>query len=173
MAFLPATFRGEQPATKVSIPSWLSRKVTPLLEGLAQISSTRPIYTVALVASIASVSYIGLLEDSKFAADQNRCTTHHKLRSRTRLSTTAIAIAIIHQVGFSRRLHSNWLRSADHDSRKARVRSALQITLRCKLAVYQLSTPEYSPCLQKSPHRQRASDDVTKAQLSDKSLASG
>lgn len=68
MAFLPATFRGEQPATKVSIPSWLSRKVTPLLEGLAQISSTRPIYTVALVASIASVSYIGLLEDSKFAS---------------------------------------------------------------------------------------------------------
>lgn len=66
MAFLPPQFRGEKPAAKVVIPSWLSRKITPCLEKLAKISSAKPIYTVAAVAALASISYIGLLEDINF-----------------------------------------------------------------------------------------------------------
>ena len=63
MAFLPARFRGEQPIAKVNTPSWFSKKVTPVLECFARISSLRPIYTVTIVAALASTSYIGLLED--------------------------------------------------------------------------------------------------------------
>ena len=70
MAFLPARFRGEQPVARVNTPSWLSKKVTPFLEAFARLSSSRPIYTVTIVAALASTSYIGLLEDGSFGSSK-------------------------------------------------------------------------------------------------------
>lgn len=65
---LPSRFRGEQPASKNVAPSWLNKKITPLLQVLSRITSTHPIHTIVLVALLASSSYIGLLEESLFDA---------------------------------------------------------------------------------------------------------
>ncbi|KAK4167234.1 hydroxymethylglutaryl-coenzyme A reductase-domain-containing protein [Cladorrhinum sp. PSN259] len=65
---LPSRFRGEQPVEQAAAPSWLNRKVTPLLQVLAKLTSTHPIHTIVVVALLASSSYIGLLEDSLFDA---------------------------------------------------------------------------------------------------------
>ena len=64
--FLPSRFRGEQPTAKVSAPSWLNKKVTPLLQSLSKIASSHPIHTIVVVALLASSTYIGLLEESLF-----------------------------------------------------------------------------------------------------------
>ncbi|EGS18916.1 3-hydroxy-3-methylglutaryl-coenzyme a reductase-like protein [Thermochaetoides thermophila DSM 1495] len=66
--FLPSRFRGEQPQCQNAAPSWLNKKVTPLLQVLARITSTHPIHTIVIVALLASSSYIGLLEESLFDA---------------------------------------------------------------------------------------------------------
>lgn len=65
---LPSRFRGEQPASQATAPSWLNRQVTPLLQVLAKLTSTHPIHTIVVVALLASSSYIGLLQDSLFDA---------------------------------------------------------------------------------------------------------
>ncbi|KAL2021617.1 hypothetical protein VTK56DRAFT_6970 [Thermocarpiscus australiensis] len=70
-SFLPSRFRGEQPPPPNVAPSWLSKKVTPLLQVIARISSTHPIHTIVIVALLASSSYIGLLEDSLFDATRS------------------------------------------------------------------------------------------------------
>lgn len=67
-SFLPSRFRGEQPPSQAAAPSWLNRKSTPFLQGLARIASSHPIHTIVLVAVLASTTYIGLLEDSLFDA---------------------------------------------------------------------------------------------------------
>jgi len=64
--FLPSRFRGEQPASQATTPSWLNKKVTPLLQTLSKITSSHPIHTIVVVALLASSTYIGLLEDSLF-----------------------------------------------------------------------------------------------------------
>ncbi|KAL2180556.1 3-hydroxy-3-methylglutaryl-CoA reductase [Thermothelomyces heterothallicus CBS 202.75] len=66
--FLPSRFRGGQPASQTVAPSWLNKKVTPLLQVLSRITSTHPIHTIVIVALLASSSYIGLLEESLFDA---------------------------------------------------------------------------------------------------------
>ncbi|KAL2263330.1 hypothetical protein VTK26DRAFT_7210 [Humicola hyalothermophila] len=66
--FLPSRFRGEQPSTQNVAPSWLNKKVTPLLQVLSRLTSTHPIHTIVIVALLASSSYIGLLEESLFDA---------------------------------------------------------------------------------------------------------
>ncbi|KAH6619327.1 3-hydroxy-3-methylglutaryl-CoA reductase [Chaetomium sp. MPI-SDFR-AT-0129] len=68
---LPSRFRGEQPASQNVAPSWLNKKVTPLLQVLSRITSTHPIQTIVIVALLASTSYIGLLEESLFDATRN------------------------------------------------------------------------------------------------------
>lgn len=68
---LPSRFRGEQPASQASPPSWINKKVTPLLQVLSKLTSTHPIHTIVVVALLASTSYIGLLEDSLFDATRS------------------------------------------------------------------------------------------------------
>ncbi|KAK4156172.1 3-hydroxy-3-methylglutaryl-coenzyme A reductase [Chaetomidium leptoderma] len=69
---LPARFRGEQPPSpNVAPPSWLNKKITPLVQVLARITSTHPIHTIVIVALLASSSYIGLLEESLFDATRS------------------------------------------------------------------------------------------------------
>ncbi|KAK0656892.1 3-hydroxy-3-methylglutaryl-coenzyme a reductase-like protein [Cercophora newfieldiana] len=63
---LPSRFRGEQPASQAAAPSWLNKKVTPLLQTLSKITSSHPIHTIVVVALLASSTYIGLLEESLF-----------------------------------------------------------------------------------------------------------
>ncbi len=65
-SFLPSRFRGQQPATKASAPSWFSNKITPLLQTLASLTSLHPIHTIVIVAVLASFTYLGLLEESLF-----------------------------------------------------------------------------------------------------------
>ncbi|AEO70562.1 bb33c7e3-5b88-43a2-9920-8cf825e56d4e [Thermothielavioides terrestris] len=69
--FLPSRFRGEQPRSQNAAPSWLNKKITPLLQVLSRLTSTHPIQTIVVVALLASSSYIGLLEESLFDATTN------------------------------------------------------------------------------------------------------
>ncbi|EHA54207.1 3-hydroxy-3-methylglutaryl-coenzyme A reductase [Pyricularia oryzae 70-15] len=68
-SLIPSRFRGSRPGEKAPPPSWLNRKVTPFLQKLAGITSSHPIHTVAIVALLASSTYIGLLEESLFDAN--------------------------------------------------------------------------------------------------------
>jgi hydroxymethylglutaryl-CoA reductase (NADPH) len=68
---LPSRFRGEQPPSQNAAPSWLNKKVTPLLQVLSRLTSTHPIHTIVIVALLASSSYIGLLEESLFDATRS------------------------------------------------------------------------------------------------------
>jgi hydroxymethylglutaryl-CoA reductase (NADPH) len=68
---LPSRFRGEQPASQNVAPSWLNKKITPLLQVLSRLTSTHPIHTIVIVALLASSSYIGLLEESLFDATRS------------------------------------------------------------------------------------------------------
>ena len=63
---LPYRFRGEQPSAPNAAPSWLNRKVTPLLRFFSRLACSHPIHTVVLVALLASSSYITLLQESLF-----------------------------------------------------------------------------------------------------------
>ncbi|KAH8894298.1 3-hydroxy-3-methylglutaryl-CoA reductase [Thozetella sp. PMI_491] len=65
-SLLPSRFRGEQPAAQPAPPSWLNKKVTPLLQALAKLTSSHPIHTAVVVALLASSTYMGLLEESLF-----------------------------------------------------------------------------------------------------------
>lgn len=68
---LPSRFRGEQPASQNAAPSWLNKKITPLLQVLSRLTSTHPVHTIVIVALLASSSYIGLLEESLFDATRS------------------------------------------------------------------------------------------------------
>ncbi|KAL1887756.1 3-hydroxy-3-methylglutaryl-coenzyme A (HMG-CoA) reductase isozyme [Sporothrix stenoceras] len=70
-AFLPARFRGAQPAAQASAPSWLNKKLTPILQLLSSLTSSHPIHTVVIVAVLASSTYMGLLEESIFDATRS------------------------------------------------------------------------------------------------------
>jgi len=67
-SLLPSRFRGEQPASQTAAPSWLNKKITPLLQLLSRLTSSHPIHTIVVVAVLASSTYLGLLEDSLFDA---------------------------------------------------------------------------------------------------------
>jgi hydroxymethylglutaryl-CoA reductase (NADPH) len=69
--FLPSRFRGEQPNSQNTTPSWLNKKVTPWLQFFSRITSSHPIHTVVIVALLASSTYLGLLEDSLFDATRS------------------------------------------------------------------------------------------------------
>ncbi|MCJ1350295.1 MAG: 3-hydroxy-3-methylglutaryl-coenzyme A (HMG-CoA) reductase isozyme [Icmadophila ericetorum] len=49
-----------------SEPSYLKKKLSPVLEALSQRACTHPIHTIVFVALLASTTYIGLLEGSLF-----------------------------------------------------------------------------------------------------------
>ncbi|KAK3382563.1 hydroxymethylglutaryl-coenzyme A reductase-domain-containing protein [Lasiosphaeria ovina] len=70
-SLLPSRFRGEQPASQPAAPSWINKKVTPLLQVLSKLTSSHPIHTIVIVALLASSTYIGLLEDSLFDATKS------------------------------------------------------------------------------------------------------
>lgn len=60
---LPHRFRGEQPSAPNAAPSWLNKKVTPLLRLLSRLACMHPIHTVVIVALLASTTYVGLFQE--------------------------------------------------------------------------------------------------------------
>ena len=68
MNFLPARLRGASSAGAATPPSYLNRKITPILQSLSQPAFNHPIRTIVLVLLLGSSSYIGLLEGSLFEA---------------------------------------------------------------------------------------------------------
>ena len=65
-SFLPARIRGAESQNVPTRPSYLNKKLSPLLQSLSRRSCTHPIHTIVFVALLASTSYIGLLEGSLF-----------------------------------------------------------------------------------------------------------
>lgn len=70
-SFLPARFRGADSQNVPSRPSYLNKKLSPLLQSLSRRSCTHPIHTIVFVALLASTSYIGLLEGSLFESGRS------------------------------------------------------------------------------------------------------
>ncbi|KUJ24290.1 uncharacterized protein LY89DRAFT_572605 [Mollisia scopiformis] len=64
--FLPTRGRATSVAEKPATPGWVSKKITPLLQGLSRRACLHPIHTIVIVAVLASTTYIGLLESSLF-----------------------------------------------------------------------------------------------------------
>jgi hydroxymethylglutaryl-CoA reductase (NADPH) len=65
-SLLPARFRGPQPSNVQSEPSWLNKKLTPVLQSFSQRACIHPIHTIVIVALLASTTYIGLLDNALF-----------------------------------------------------------------------------------------------------------
>ncbi|KAH8173880.1 hydroxymethylglutaryl-coenzyme A reductase domain-containing protein [Sarocladium implicatum] len=63
-SFLPTRFRGEATVSKPVAPTWISKKVNPLLQFLARLACSHPIHTVVVVAVLASTSYVGIIQES-------------------------------------------------------------------------------------------------------------
>lgn len=63
-SFLPARLRGSDSPPHTGQPSWLGRRLNPLLLGLSSRACMHPIYTIVSVAVLASTTYLGLLESS-------------------------------------------------------------------------------------------------------------
>ena len=65
---LPSRFRGEAAvaANENQTPTWVNKRVTPVLHFFARLASSHPIQSVVAVALLASTSYVGLLQDSLF-----------------------------------------------------------------------------------------------------------
>ncbi|KAI9170773.1 3-hydroxy-3-methylglutaryl coenzyme A reductase [Paramyrothecium foliicola] len=72
-AWLPERFRGQpaEPKTAPAAPSWINKKITPLLQTFTKTAVSHPIHTVVVVALLASTSYIGLLQESLFDASSS------------------------------------------------------------------------------------------------------
>ena len=68
-SFLPARFRLGSNQSASAPPSYLNRRISPLLEALSRRSCTHPIHTIVFVLLLASTSYLGLLEGSLFDSD--------------------------------------------------------------------------------------------------------
>jgi hydroxymethylglutaryl-CoA reductase (NADPH) len=66
MNFLPPRLRGANNPNPASPPSYLNRKITPILQSLSQPAFHHPIRTIVFILVLASSSYIGLLEGSLF-----------------------------------------------------------------------------------------------------------
>lgn len=64
--FLPTRGRASSATEKPATPSWVSKKITPLLQALSRRACLHPIHTIVIVAVLASTTYIGLLESSLF-----------------------------------------------------------------------------------------------------------
>lgn len=62
----PARARGAPGADAPAPPTWINKKVTPLLQTLSRRACLHPIHTIVIVAVLASTTYIGLLEGSLF-----------------------------------------------------------------------------------------------------------
>lgn len=65
-SLLPRRFRGESVVAQNHTPTWLGKKITPLLTFLSRAACSHPIHTVCLMAILASTSYVGLIQDSLF-----------------------------------------------------------------------------------------------------------
>jgi hydroxymethylglutaryl-CoA reductase (NADPH) len=67
---LPKRFRGEAPPAKKEAPSpissWISKRITPILNVAAQRAAKNPIQAVVVVALLASTSYVGIIQDGLF-----------------------------------------------------------------------------------------------------------
>lgn len=65
---LPSRFRGEAAVApnEKQAPSWLNKRVTPVVHYFARLASSHPIQSVFAVALLASTSYVGILQDSLF-----------------------------------------------------------------------------------------------------------
>ena len=72
-SFLPARlWAGDENAP----PSYLNRRISPLLQSLSRRSCTHPIHTIVFVLLIASTSYLGLLEGSLFDSSDATESSH-------------------------------------------------------------------------------------------------
>lgn len=58
-----------KPGREGARPGWFNQQVTPVLESLSRRACTHPIHTLAVVALLASTTYIGLLEGKVFGQD--------------------------------------------------------------------------------------------------------
>ncbi|CAH0048188.1 unnamed protein product [Clonostachys solani] len=65
-SFLPRHFRGEPSVAQNQAPTWLSKRITPMVQFLSRLACGHPIHTVVVVALLASTSYVGLIQDSLF-----------------------------------------------------------------------------------------------------------
>ncbi|ORY57745.1 hydroxymethylglutaryl-coenzyme A reductase [Pseudomassariella vexata] len=70
-SFLPSRFRGEQPNGPPAPPSRLNRASTPFLQFVSRIACIHPIYTLCLVAVLASTTYVGVVRESLFDATRS------------------------------------------------------------------------------------------------------
>lgn len=70
-SFLPSRFRGEQPNDESAPPSKVNKKVTPILQLVSKIACLHPIYTICVVAILASTTYVGVVKDSLFDATRS------------------------------------------------------------------------------------------------------
>ncbi|KAJ5037417.1 uncharacterized protein L3040_007592 [Drepanopeziza brunnea f. sp. 'multigermtubi'] len=64
--FLPTRARSASGADAPATPSWINKKVTPVIQTLSRRACLHPIHTIVIVAVLASTTYIGLLEGSLF-----------------------------------------------------------------------------------------------------------
>ena len=67
-SLLPMRFRGEPAVSQQqnTTPTYMGKKITPVLQLLARLACSYPVHIVVLVALFASTSYVGLLQDSLF-----------------------------------------------------------------------------------------------------------
>ena len=65
-SLLPARWRMGDSSTPSSPPSYLSLRISPVLQSLTRRSCTHPINTIIFILLLASTSYVGLLETSLF-----------------------------------------------------------------------------------------------------------
>ncbi|KAJ9303563.1 hypothetical protein DTO217A2_6960 [Paecilomyces variotii] len=65
--FLPRKLRASS-TEDAQEPSWLKRRVTPILQAVSGHACRHPIHTIVVVALLASTTYVGLLEGSLFEA---------------------------------------------------------------------------------------------------------
>ncbi|KAF4124824.1 hydroxymethylglutaryl-CoA reductase (NADPH), partial [Geosmithia morbida] len=68
-SLLPRRFRGEPALAHSSSPSWLNKRITPVLQFVSHIAYSHPIHFVVLVAVLASTSYVGLIQQNLFEGD--------------------------------------------------------------------------------------------------------
>jgi hydroxymethylglutaryl-CoA reductase (NADPH) len=65
-SLLPARWRSAEDNQEHRKPTWLSKHLNPHLTALSKRATVHPIYTIVLVAVLASTTYLGLLESSLF-----------------------------------------------------------------------------------------------------------
>jgi hydroxymethylglutaryl-CoA reductase (NADPH) len=64
-SLLPSRFRGEQAANGQPVPpSRVNKKITPLLQLVSKIACLHPIYTICVIAILASTTYVGVVKES-------------------------------------------------------------------------------------------------------------